>query len=58
MLCTKEVINYELPQNIWGNSLRLTHNKSSFIKNMEAYFLRTKKFQEGLVTKQKAGKKY
>lgn len=42
MPCTKEIVNYEFPQNIWENSFRLTDNNSSFVKNMEANFLGSK----------------
>lgn len=44
--CTKEIINYELLQNIWGISLKLTDKKSCFVKIMEASSPGTKKIQK------------
>ena len=43
---TKEIINYEFPQNIWGTSLRLTEKKCSLAKSIETNFPGTKKLQE------------
>lgn len=39
--------NFEFPQNIWENSLRLTDKKNSLAKIMKANFPGTKKLQEG-----------
>lgn len=40
------MISFEFPQNIWENSLQLTHKENFFAIIMETTFSETKKLQE------------